>query len=388
MSLSRPLIAEWLLLLPIVATGQAPIQTQAQGQGPAWQGEWGSFHRIAATGFPQFTGRGLSIDRCAAGQCSVHLIAYDRTSNGEASGNLDIQSATSAIAHLSAFGQEHCSLRLTLAPEKSAITAAANSGDCSYFETPGATFLATYPLRTRTVFHADDVPACFAATEPTETALCSSPTLAAQQSQWKLLYLEVAELAPGALASGTSELSAEENAQRDLFNACNPSPNPEECLTAAFTRSTAGLNQRKAAWQQSVTAPGDPALASSAATAIAGTYRQSFANGDVQGDHFRSTDTLTITRLHNNAIHYDLYLEFYNGHQCSIAGTATWRSAGFFVDQKPAEMPKAAACFFEIRPTGNGVHFADPTGGCKMLSCGERGGYNGAQFSFKDRKQP
>lgn len=41
--------------------------------------------------------------------------------------------------------KEYCSLRLTLNPTQSSITVGLDAGDCSYFETPGASFVQTYP---------------------------------------------------------------------------------------------------------------------------------------------------------------------------------------------------------------------------------------------------
>ena len=135
-----------------------------------------------------------------------------------------------------------------------------------------------------------------------------------------------------------------------------------------------------------MTAPGDPGNAAKTAAAIAGKYRHSFPNSDVQGDNFLSADTLAIKMLPNQAIAYDVELEFYNGHECSLKGTATYRRAGFFVDQQKTGEPASPLCVFEIRPQDDGVQLLDPTGACKRISCGERGGYNGAHFRFRDRR--
>lgn len=167
---------------------------------------------------------------------------------------------------------------------------------------------------------------------------------------------------------------------------CDSAGEIAKCLTDDFAQSTKELEARQAAWLEGVTAPGNPGKAAQAATAIVGSYRHSFPNSDVQGDNFLSTDTLKITELPDNAIHYSLELQFYNGHECSLEGTANFRRAGFFVDQQKTDQLKFPLCVLEILPDENGVKIADPTGACKMMSCGERGGYNGAQFSFKDRR--
>lgn len=82
-----------------------------------------------------------------------------------------------------------------------------------------------------------------------------------------------------------------------------------------------------------------------------------------------------------------IHLQFYNGQEFPLEETAIYKSAGFFVDQEKTDQREFPLCVFEILPHENGVKFADPSGACKIMSYGERGGYNGAQFSFKDRHQ-
>jgi hypothetical protein len=103
----------------------------------------------------------------------------------------------------------------------------------------------------------------------------------------------------------------------------------------------------------------------------------------VQGDKFRSTDTLEIQPVSGTAIHVDVHLEFYNGHECNHEGVATYRRAGLFAEQLRDDQGKL--CVFEVVPTSDGVELADPTGICRMSDCGARGGYNGAAFSSKER---
>ena len=356
----------------------------AQSASSPWTGEWGTFEQMPSTDIRQFQGHGLSISDCAEQHCAFSVLLQNKIGHGNATGFLQVYSGTEAVAHLLSGKKEYCSLRLTLNLRQSSITVGQDAGDCSYFETAGASFVETYPLHSRDGYVASDSAACFAAVEPALLAICTSKELSEKQSKWQLLFYEVADL--GEQRSGLAEMTQEQAAQDSLLRGCNGARQVADCLMSAFAQSGKELKARKAAWLEGVTAPGDPGKAAQAAAAIAGSYRHSFPNGDVQGNNFLSTDTLEITELPNDAIHYSLELQFYNGHECLLEGTATYRRAGFFVDQRQTDQPKFPLCVFEILPKEDGVKFADPTGACKMMSCGERGGYNGAQFSFKDRR--
>ena len=98
-------------------------------------------------------------------------------------------------------------------------------------------------------------------------------------------------------------------------------------------------------------------------------------------------NTLTITPVGRASIHFDAHLEFYNGHTCDLSGGALYRKNGSFVyDDKPSTSNSTdPVCHLGIKPTATGVTFEDYTGGCKMTSCGERGGWNGASFTFAER---
>ena len=362
--------------------GSLCLQAGAQNSGSSWAGEWGSFRAGSRGPVPQPEGRALTLSDCSGQRCSLSLLVQDNAGHGSAEGFAELVSPTEAVAHLIAQKQEHCTLRLTLDPQQPDVIVGAGTGDCSYFLTPGASFLQTFPLHTREIYVAAYVAGCFVATAPASLALCTDKALVEQHDRWQTLLYKVEEVAP---SSHVSEVEREHAAETTLAGECNGAAQAKECLKVAFDRSSAELKARQTAWLDSVTTPGDPGEARKAAVTLEGTYRHSFPNSDIQGDNFLSTDKMEIELLPDNSIHYDVYLEFYNGHECSIEGTARFRRAGFFVDQQKTGQPDFPLCVFEIRPTGDAVQLADPTGACKMTTCGMRGGYNGAHFSFKDR---
>ena len=368
---------------PVVLISCASAVVFAQSASSPWSGEWGSFKQMPATDLRRFEGHGLSISNCTEQQCAFSILMENKVAHGNATGLLQVYSGTRAVAHLLSGKKKYCSLRMTLDPKQPSINVQQNAGDCSYFETPGATFVQSYALHGRVNYVFYDTAACFASVDPTMLALCTNRELSDQQSKWQLLFYQVADL--GEERSGLAEGIKEQAAQDILMQNCDHAGQIAKCLTDGFAQSTKELEARRAAWLEEVTVPGEPSKAARAAAAIVGSYQRSFSNSDVQGDNFVSTDTLKITELPNNALHYSLDLQFYNGHECSLEGTASYRRSGFFVDQQKTDQPKFPLCVLEILTDENGVKFADPAGACKMISCGERGGYNGAQFSFKDR---
>jgi hypothetical protein len=305
----------------------------------------------------------------------------EKADHGGATGYVEIQSANQAIAHLvSALKEERCSLELELISDGQMIKARPHSGDCTYFLTPGASFEHEYPLHNRDHYVGDDIAACFASSAAGLHAICTDHALADQVQKWQLLYLRVAEL-----EAQPNELVRAHSAREHILAICDYASDVGSCVRDGFASSSLQLEARQSAWLASVTEVGAPAEAEAKASAIKGSYHHSFPNSDVDGDHFTSADTLEIAPLPQHTIRFSADLQFYNGHECSINGVAKFAKAGFFVFQSKDKNSGPLGCVLEIIPAKGGVRLADPTGGCKMISCGERGGYNGATFSFKER---
>jgi hypothetical protein len=171
-----------------------------------------------------------------------------------------------------------------------------------------------------------------------------------------------------------------------ILHSCDSDTDPARCLTERYTSEIAAMQTKKAAYLDGTVQRGNPAEGGRLAAKIAGRYSHQFPNGDVQGDTYTSTDTLTIRPTGAASIHFDVELNFYNGHTCSLSGGALYRKDGSFVfDDSPANTPSnAPSCRLAIIPTNNGVKFNDITGACKNY-CGARGGWNGEGFTFKER---
>ena len=368
-----------LTLIVFVAAG-ALSQAVAQGSSGAWSGEWGAFQRIAPVTADQYRGASLSITDCVGAQCKASMVvAGASNAHCNAAGNLQIKSPSEAAIDIAQFGYQ-CSITLKKADKGSpTITARATGRDCSAYCTSGATMSGVFPIRSRTRFFGDNLQECYAGATPSRSALCADQSLSSLLDQWNKLAGAVSGLGGLKLDPFTE--------QKEMLARCDVAAQPASCLSSALKQSMQRLEARKAVWHTEVTEPGDPQKARQTITAIAGHYRHSFQNGDIDGDKFRSTDTLHIAKASDNSIRYSLNLNFYNGHECTRSGVASFKAGGMFVDQT-ADPADGKACFFEIIPTARGVRLGDPTGVCRESDCGARGGYVAASFSFSQRVQP
>jgi hypothetical protein len=370
-----------LLLILLAAT-----LCHAQQQAP-WQGEWGDFNDPSAA-----NGERLTISKCTAQSCAFQVSAKISNSHcGTAEdATFTLTTPTDATAALRGEDAAHsCKLQLhrsSTGTPSIALTATGDTCTSYYCTSGGASFNHTYPLSSTHLYTGPHTDECLAHPAPARAATCNNPALAALEQQWNDLYDDYPLGGPA--PEDESAYTYADKIDATIITTCNTNPNPAQCLQARYTADIAAMTAQKTAFISGYTERGDPATAAQVATKIAGRYRHNFANGDVQGDHFRSTDTLTLTPISRNSIHFDVELNFYNGHTCSLSGGALYRKDGSFVfDDNPTNaIPNDPVCHLAIVPTTKGVELKDLTGtGCKNISCGERGGYNGAGFTFKER---
>jgi hypothetical protein len=363
--------------------------TLCHAQQSPWQGEWGAFTDASAS-----NGQRLTLSDCTGNTCTLSLNVKASAGNCDTAqhASITVLSATDATANLpGATTAQSCKLQLHRDPTHPAITITTTGDTCTsyYCTSPTVTFAHTYPQQSATPYTGWFSDQCFA-NASARLATCTDPSLADLEKQWLFLYSDF-PLTP--IAKDASTFSSAEQIDAAIITHCNTAPNPATCLHDRFTADLALMNAKKNSIVDGYTERGDPAEAARLATKISGRYRHSFANGDVQGDHFRSTDTLTISPVGRASIHFDAHLEFYNGHTCDLSGGALYRKDGSFVydDNSAKPDPTDPSCHLIITPTPTGITFQDPANGCKNISCGERGGWNGAAFTFAERvpaKQP
>ena len=370
---STPLL---LLLIAGTAAAQAPSP---------WQGEWGAFSSGHA---PQ--GRRLSIHNCGNTTCKFSLNATSGSGYGGTAGDqeLALQSPNSATATMPGeTGKPPCLLRFERqASLKPAITVTATGETCTSYYGVGAasTMSGNYPLRSTTIYGGARQQECFLDNSPARLAIFTHPGVAALEQKW----LDLCEGFPlQTPPKGESAYKHEEQMEAAILHSCDSAGSPANCLTTHYTADIVAMQSKKDAYLEGTVERGDPVEGRRLAQKIAGRYRYSSPNGDVQGDKYTTTDTLTIRPVGAASIQFDAELNFFNGHTCSLSGGALYRKDGSFVfDDAPANnaSPDSPVCRLAIIPTAAGIKFSDITGGCKSY-CGARGSLDGAQFTFKQR---
>ena len=366
-----------LLLLVAMFIGWLDAQVPAPS---AWQGEWGSYKEAMAKGEMHAEGQRLAIHSCLGQTCQVTVTTSTLAGeNCDGSGQLQIDSATQAIATLKppfADPKNECVLSLNLigSGNQRRVEIKKKSGNCGFYCTPKCTFEHAFLFRSANRFYGDDIPGCFLARSKALDAVCSDKALADLQQSWMSLVDETDNL----FTKPSHARQARDQAQAT----CSQSEDPSGCLRAFFKTDGDRLTKVKARWQTGVTEPGDPKEAARKAAAIAGTYAHSFQNRTVQGDRYRSTDQLEIKSSANSQIYFKVHLDFFNGHQCSVEGTAAYKKNGAFVYRSS---DTGESCVLEIFAREKGVEFQDPVGGCKAY-CGARGSLSGANFPYSERK--
>ena len=369
----------WIVVL-VVAAGVAQAQSSA-----GWQGEWGSF-----SGGPRGTFQRISVSGCAGTSCQFFLVSRQGSENSGTAEKLTLtlQSDSTARVELPAEGDGNmCVLQFVRqggGTPSLRVTATGASCTSFYSTSRKVSMNGVYPLRSTMNFAGTNAEACFQEPTGARLATCTHPEVAALEDKWAEMMDEYPLQKP---ARGQNVGDLEQQADDEILKACDAAADPARCLTGWYTAEIGYMQVAKGMFVHGTVERGDAAVGGRLAARIEGRYRKSFANGDVEGDHYRTTDTLTIRKVGAASIHFDAELNFYNGHTCSLAGGALYRADGSFVFDDAsanADAPGMPACRLAIVPTATGVTFKDLNGSCKSY-CGERGSWTGAEFRFADR---
>jgi hypothetical protein len=119
---------------------------------------------------------------------------------------------------------------------------------------------------------------------------------------------------------------------------------------------------------------------------LTGMYRYSFKNGFAGGnkdEEYMATNILELVPYDKDSMYFRAKLSFFNGHTCGISGIAERDGARLtYYDTTDGN-----GCVLHVVPTLTSITLDDPTGQCRMMSCGARGGYGSENFSPKRRKK-
>ena len=362
-----------ICLLACVASAQQSMSSE-------WQGEWGAFSpQTSATGQTRYLGQSLYISDCHDRTCHFKIDCQESNAHCDGSGTFEMTGPNAAAATLTPGGREEghrCTLTIALAGSGAgkSIVVNSSSGDCDYYCTGGGQLKRRFLFRTPGEYYGSDRQACFSDLSKARLAICRNQSLANSENQWINLLEDVQGLKQEGADGRGQVLAAVRNCDRDS--------DAQACVDTLIQSNIANLRRQKDELLAGITEAGDPMEASRLIRVVVGTYRRTHENGDVQGGTYESKDSLEIKQSSSTSVAFKAHLEFFNGHECNADGVAGFKRAGVFVSRMTGQ---DKACVFELVPTLDGVKIADPTGQCRMLTCGARGGWVGAGFLFSDR---
>lgn len=134
-----------------------------------------------------------------------------------------------------------------------------------------------------------------------------------------------------------------------------------------------------------VVGAGSAALSGNATAALSGRYGRHFINGDMDGNVGGSDDVVEIVPAGDGAAYVRVELQFYNGHQCSIAGIGAVEGGRIVYDDRAAFQPGDPPCVLTVSRKGNSLLLDDADGSCKAY-CGARGSLSRATLPFASRR--
>jgi hypothetical protein len=117
---------------------------------------------------------------------------------------------------------------------------------------------------------------------------------------------------------------------------------------------------------------------------LAGVYKKSFQNGNIDGGKYQSEDILEIVKISPAAAYVRTHLEFFNGHICDIWGVAKLEGDALVYHGPTNSQGKP--CLLSVKVKDGKVTLDDKDGACAIGTCGNRGMYNGTAFDLKKRR--
>ena len=118
---------------------------------------------------------------------------------------------------------------------------------------------------------------------------------------------------------------------------------------------------------------------------LAGQWTRRFTSGDITGARFPVEDELVVVATDPTHAVFDLQLNFFNGHECSIGGVATLEGSRLVYNNPQTTGYDGSPCRLEIWRDGNRIRWDDGEGTCQGF-CGARGGLRGGEMRWSARR--
>lgn len=379
----------WVVLLCVLGNilNTKPAQAD-EALVKAWQGEWGHWDKLVVGQTTRYVGGHLSIYDCqsADNRCKLHFMSRDKSGSCHGDANLTLLSASKAQAVSIDFAgrMKECQWNLTLVENGTSMIRVERQGtECNHYCSQKPFFTEIYPLISHDNISRNWDPRCYENPSKTLLAWCASSKIQDLDSQMRKLWVRVSS------AKGESPpyYIWDESWTTILLENCDHQPKIDQCLEDVYRSKIVELNAALQTAAAAYETPGDPVQAKKLLKTMAGVYKMRFQNGDVTGRKFQSENVFEFVPVSNDAAYVKAQLNFFNGHECNIAGIAEYKKVGGFVFQDVEGVPKEERCLWTIRLIGSSIYFNDSTGHCQKF-CGSRGGLNGGKWFSLNQKRP
>jgi len=118
---------------------------------------------------------------------------------------------------------------------------------------------------------------------------------------------------------------------------------------------------------------------------LAGRWTHRFTSGDISGARFRVEDKVVIVPVGRGRAVFDIQLNFFNGHQCSISGTAGLEVSRLVYRDSRNLGENGTSCRLTIWRDGARLRWDDGEGSCRAY-CGARGGLGEGEMRWSGRR--
>jgi hypothetical protein len=127
------------------------------------------------------------------------------------------------------------------------------------------------------------------------------------------------------------------------------------------------------------------AAAAPSAHDLAGRWTHRFTSGDISGARFPVEDEVVIVAVDRGHAVFDIQLNFFNGHQCSIGGMATLEGRQLVFRDPAGRGYDGRTCALRIWRDGARLRWDDGEGTCQGY-CGARGRLAGGEMRWAGRR--
>ena len=131
-----------------------------------------------------------------------------------------------------------------------------------------------------------------------------------------------------------------------------------------------------------------------------GVYKHRFKNGVISpgkapgeaDEAYESEDVVEIVPYDDSHVYLRAELQFYNGHQCSIAGIAGYENGAFVYHDPAKPLAGKPPCTLNVALTGKNLMLddritADGPSSCTIMYCGARGSLSGYTIAKSSKRK-